>query len=62
MVGASGRIEWPFADLRKTERSWLGRNIRSCILNMLNLNCLINIQTEIPNRQLEAQARDLGWR
>lgn len=40
----------PFADLRKTERSEFGRSIRSSVVNMLNLGCLINIQMEILSR------------
>lgn len=53
LVGATGRIELPFADLRKTEKSGLARNIRSSVLNILNLRCLINIQMEILNRPLD---------
>lgn len=46
-------MEFPFADLRKTEKSRLGKNTSSSVLNLLNLRCLINIQMEIPKKQAD---------
>lgn len=62
LLGATGRIELPFAYLRKIERSGLGRNIRNSVLNMLNLRYLINIQMEILNRQLDISVCSSGKR